>query len=410
MESLRNGNKELIKDINKAKVIDQIRSNSPISRTDIAKNISLGLSTVTKIIAELEQQGLVSEIGEGESNGGRKPIFLEFNHDYGYIIGIKIETEQIIMALRNLNIELVEKLIIQYPSGADWHLVLDQMMQGIEKLRVKSDQLGKKILGVGIGISGVVDIKRGVLLYSPMLHWEEVPFAAILEREFQIPVSVDNDVNTYTLAELEYGLGKKLENFICVSIGVGIGAGIIMNHQLYRGDFGGAGEFGHFIIKMDGKPCYCGQKGCLERYAGNRFILEKTKELLDKSGDVHSTLYDNRENMNIDDILKAAQNGDAHARQAYHEVGKNLGIGLANIINIFNPAAVILTGEGIAARPFIEDQIVKYAGRNYFTTHKKCPILFSKLGSSGWEIGAATAAVINLFEEPIYQNARSPLL
>jgi glucokinase-like ROK family protein len=410
LENIRIGNKDLIKDINKAKVIEEIRTSSPISRTDIAKKTNLGLSTITKIIAELGQQGLILEIGEGDSSGGRKPIHLEFNNNFGYVIGIKVETERVVMALRNLNVELIQALTINYPASSNWPYVIDQIKQGIRTLKMTALKHGKEILGLGLGVSGIVDIKQGILLYSRMLNWDRVPFKEILEKEFDIPVSVDNDVNTYALAELLYGAGKIYNNFICVSIGVGIGAGIILNHQLYRGEFGGAGEFGHFIVNMDGEPCYCGQRGCLENYASDKFIIHKTQELLAQSSDKNSILYAKRDQLSISDIYEAARRGDVYAKAAYNEVGKNIGIGLANIINVFNPAAIIVTGEGIAAKEFIADGITRFAGRNYFASQQTCPIIFSELGKYGWEIGAATAAIIELFEAPIYQGTRSPLL
>lgn len=410
MEKLRIGNKELIKDINKAKVIDQIRNNGRISRTDIAKNTNLGQSTITKIIDQLERQGLVKEIGEGESNGGRKPIQLEFNDNYGYVIGIKVELGQVVLALRNLNIELIKKLIIKYPSGSEWQAVILEIKKGIKTLITKAKELEKKILGIGISVSGSVDITQGILLFSRMLEWERVPFKEILEAEFEIPVSVDNDVNTFAMAELFYGAGKTFDNFVCVSIGVGVGAGIVIDRQIYRGNFGGAGEFGHFIIQKDGDPCYCGRQGCLEMYTCDKFIIHRVKESLGKSGNQFSIFNTNSGEIVIEDILKAAYMGDCHALEAYREAGKNIGIGLSNIINILNPAVIILTGEGIKARAFIEEEINQYATKNYFSNLQNCPVIFSKLGEDGWEIGAATAAIINLFDAPIYNSTKSPLL
>jgi predicted NBD/HSP70 family sugar kinase len=234
-----------------------------------------------------------------------------------------------------------------------------------------------------------------------------VPFKEILEKEFGIPVYIENDVNSYALAELLYGVAKTLDNFVCVTFGSGVGAGIIINRQLYRGDFGGAGEVGHYVFIIDGEPCRCGQSGCFENYTSDRFILNKTKELLDKSGDRNSSLYQNKDSLSIEAILKAAQEDDEYACEAYREVGKNIGIGLANIINIFNPVAIILTGEGIKAREFIEEGIINYSKRNFFMNHQCCPVIFSKFGEDGWEIGAVTAAIIELFEAPIYKSARS---
>lgn len=408
MKSLRTGSKDLIKDLNKALIINEIRNRAPVSRTEIAKNINLGLSTVTKIVAELLEKNLVYETGEGDSTGGRKPIYLEFNHNYGYVIGINIEDEQAVIALRNLNVEVVQRVVYRYPRGTSWQAVIPELIKEIQKLQRIAAENRKEVLRVGIGVSGVVDINRGVLLYSRRLNWEQVPFKKFLEEEIHVPVSVDNDVNTYALAELFYGAGKRYDNFVCVSIGDGVGAGLIINRNLYRGDFGGAGEFGHTIIEMNGENCYCGQQGCLESYSCNQFILNRVRQLAAASSG--NQWYPPEKDLTLEIIREAAKNGDPIAIQVFEEVGRSIGIGLSNIINILNPTAIVLTGEGIKNKEFIQESLNTYAGKNFFANHKSCPLIFSDLGMAGCEIGPAITAIIDLFEAPIYQNSNRKLL
>ncbi|HHV75177.1 MAG TPA: ROK family transcriptional regulator [Thermoanaerobacterium sp.] len=398
---LRIGNKDLIKDINRSLVINEIRLNGPISRTDISKNLNLGLSTVTNIVEELKTQKFIFEIGEADSTGGRKPILLEFNYNYGYTLGIKIEENNLIFALTNLNADIIKRKKVPFKRGANSNDVLELIIKNIEDL-IKAITMDRSLLGIGIAISGLIDQKRGRLIYSGMLNWSDIDISGILKDRFNVPVYVDNDVNAYTLAELWYGQGRTLSNFIVVTYGSGIGSGIVINKRLYCGDFGGAGEIGHMVLVADGRKCECGQKGCLEAYASENFIIDYIKENIQFFKESKINIDDE---MSIEKVYEYAKNGDMLAINALKLSAKYLGYGLLSVINIFNPSTIILAGEGMVAKDIILPVVIDIAKNNFFKMHeKKVQIRVSNLGDDAWEIGASLLAISKLFEMPLYEE------
>lgn len=398
---LRIGNKELIKDINRSLVIKEIRMNGPISRTDISKNLNLGLSTVTNIVEELESQNLVHEVGEADSTGGRKPILLEFNYNYGYIIGIKIEENNLIFALTNLKSEIIEKRIVPFKKGTNSNTVLNMVVENIEKLITKIPY-NKNLMGIGVAVSGLVDQQKGKLIYSGMLNWSNVEIGNILENKFNVPVYIDNDVNAYTLAELWYGHGRELNNFIVVTYGSGIGSGIVINKKLYTGDFGGAGEIGHMVLVVEGRKCECGQRGCLEAYASEDFIVDYIRDNIKMYSE---SKIDLTEDLSIEKVYEYAKEGDMLAIDVLRLSAKYLGYGLLSVINLLNPSTIILAGEGMIAKDIILPVINDIVKNNFFKMHeKKVQIKVSELGDEGWVIGASTLAISKLFEIPLYEG------
>jgi len=403
---LRIGNKELIKDINRSLVINEIRMNGPISRTDISKNLNLGLSTVTNIVEELENQNLVHEVGEADSTGGRKPILLEFNYNYGYIIGIKIEENNLIFALTNLKSEIIEKRVVPFKKGTNSNTVLNMVVENIEKLIAKIPY-NKNLMGIGVAVSGLVDQQKGKLIYSGMLNWSNVEIGNILENKFNVPVYIDNDVNAYTLAELWYGHGRELNNFIVVTYGSGIGSGIVINKKLYTGDFGGAGEIGHMVLVAEGRKCECGQRGCLEAYASEDFIVDYIRDNIKMYSE---SKIDLTEDLSIEKVYEYAKEGDMLAIDVLRLSAKYLGYGLLSVINLLNPSTIILAGEGMIAKDIILPVINDIVKNNFFKMHeKKVQIKVSELGDEGWVIGASTLAISKLFEIPLYEGQDNAL-
>ncbi|ABY93929.1 ROK family protein (putative glucokinase) [Thermoanaerobacter thermohydrosulfuricus] len=403
---LRIGNKELIKDINRSLVINEIRMNGPISRTDISKNLNLGLSTVTNIVEELENQNLVHEVGEADSTGGRKPILLEFNYNYGYIIGIKIEENNLIFALTNLKSEIIEKRVVPFKKGTNSNTVLNMVVENIEKLITKIPY-NKNLMGIGVAVSGLVDQQKGKLIYSGMLNWSNVEIGNILENKFNVPVYIDNDVNAYTLAELWYGHGRELNNFIVVTYGSGIGSGIVINKKLYTGDFGGAGEIGHMVLVAEGRKCECGQRGCLEAYASEDFIVDYIRDNIKMYSE---SKIDLTEDLSIEKVYEYAKEGDMLAIDVLRLSAKYLGYGLLSVINLLNPSTIILAGEGMIAKDIILPVINDIVKNNFFKMHeKKVQIKVSELGDEGWVIGASTLAISKLFEIPLYEGQDNAL-
>lgn len=406
MTKLRIGNKALIKDMNRSVVINTIRKVGPLSRTDISTQTGLGLSTITKIVEELKNSNFVFETGAANSTGGRRPILLEFNKQYGYAVGVKIMKNHLVLALTDLDATIIHSLEVPFhPTDSPTEiiqLIIHTIEQLLSKQQVKIDQ----VEGIGVAVSGLVDSKNGLVVRSPLLGWEDVSLSQPIQDVFQKPVFIDNDVNAYTHAEVEKGLGLHHNNFICVSIGDGIGMSIVIDRKLYSGEFGGAGEFGHTIIQVDGRACHCGQEGCLEMYAST-IALEQESDVLIRSYP-NSKLVNKR--MTFESVYDAALAGDEMAIVLFEKLGYYLGIGLINAINSFNPGTIVLIGEGMIAQDYFLPTAINKAKKNFFYHDRyETKVVISTLGNDAWVKGAAILAINQLFQPPIYESTPSLL-
>lgn len=386
MGNIRKGDRRLIQDINRNIVVNTVRESGPISRTAVAKITNLEISTVTNITKYLLEKNLVKEVGEGKSSGGRKPILLEFNYDYGKAIGIKIEVDRILVGLAQLNGKIIKKLEKNFPRKSKPAKVIELIKEGINELDMNP---AENVIGIGLAVSGFPNNVQGVITYSPILNWRNVELAKPLQSHYQVPVFIENDVNAFTLAEKWYGKGQEYDNFVCVSIGEGIGAGIVIEGELYEGAIGGAGELGHTCIQKDGLKCRCGEKGCLEVYASDTFLKREGKNILSDSSP--------------ESIIRKAKEGNKKARSMLEEMGHNLGIGLKNAVNLLNPEAIIIGGERAGAfnfiAPALEEEI---RGHSFPEEAERLEILPAELGKEGWIIGAATLVTRDFFKLPLY--------
>jgi len=408
LENLRTGNKQLIKDLNRSLVVEKIRNEGPLSRTDISRSLELGLSTITNIVEELKNENLVFETGEADSTGGRRPILLEFNYKFGYTIGIKIEEDHIILALTDLKAYILEKVDLFFTKGEKAEIVIELILQGIKSLLRENDLLEDRLMGIGIATSGVVNSQEGTLIRSSLLGWNQVNIKKAIEKVINVPVFIDNNVNAYALAELNLGYGKIYENFICISVGAGVGAGIVIDKKLYYGQFGGAGEIGHSIIQVNGFPCNCGQKGCVEMYVSDKFFTNEGPNLLSEG--FPSSLLKNS-NFSPQEVYNGAMSGDELALELLRKSGEYLGVALVNIINTFNPSIIILVGERMVVKDLFLPYTMKIAKENFFYPASfDTKVYVSDLGYDAWVIGASLLAINHLFEVPIYKNSNSKLI
>lgn len=398
MKYLRRGNKDLMKELNRSLVLHSIRTHEQISRTDISHLTHLGMSTVSSIVDELLRDGFIYETGEGSSSGGRKPILLKFNGNSGYIVGVKVEPLCLRLCLSNLDAKIFERRDCE----------LDESCTEADLLQILSTQIADllnatnahPLQGIGITAPGLVDKRSLRIAYSPILKWKNIDFAPI-QTQFQVPVFLENDANAFALAEKWIGAGDQINSFIGVTIGKGIGAGIILNNELFVGENGGAGELGHTVIQREGELCYCGQRGCLEMYASDQFVLKEAKRILSFGS---SSALQTFENLTVNDISTAAAAGDYASQQILINQGTNIGIGLRNLVNLLNPKAIILGGEGFREDPYLLSGIKQELSMNFFHRMDKLLILTSQLKNDAWLIGACSLVVNDLFKPPIYRT------
>jgi predicted NBD/HSP70 family sugar kinase len=387
---LRSGNRRLIREINQSLVLGLVRDQGPISRTDIAERADLSPATITDITAVLIEQGLIYEHEAGVSTGGRRPILLALNRQAGLVLGAKLTDREIVSALIDLDAEIVDRQTAALGDDGSLEHVVDVLAGLVADLR--SRHPGRRIFGLGLGLAGVVDRRSGVCRFSPFFQWHDVPIGRLLEERLALPVVLDNDVNTLTLAEQWFGAGSGVADFLVVTLGRGVGMGMVLDGRLYRGGNGGAGEFGHATMATDGPLCDCGKRGCLEALVSSPALLRRLQSTLGSE-------------VTFDEAVALARAGDPTARAVFAEAGRILGLALSHLINIFNPPLLIVGGEGAVAADLFLDPLRETLRANSFDGFfGDLRLVVESWGDDAWARGAAGLMIEEMFRPTLYRD------
>lgn len=334
----------LIKDLNRTKVLKYIWDNAPTDRAKVSKKSGLSRTTLTIIVKELIENKILEEIGHGESTreGGKKPILLNFREDMGYIIGITVGIKKIKVVLGNIKAQFLNELDSDRSIDEDPYETLKKISDLIKKLDIYKTN---KILGIGIGIPGIIDHINGIVKFSPNLKgWENVTVKKYIEDEFLgIKCYIDRETNLQIFAEKWFGQINS-KNFIAIEAGVGIGIGIIINDRIYRGNNDAAGEFGHTTIVPQGSECHCGNYGCWETVATISNFISKASNGIKKGIQTKLPDYYINGNLTFESIVNAYRDGDEFSKELLEEYAHWLGVGIANIVNVFDPELIIIYG------------------------------------------------------------------
>jgi predicted NBD/HSP70 family sugar kinase len=391
------GNRDLMRAINCSAVLNTIKNQGPISRAEIARFTKLSAATVSGITAELIDDDLIFEKETGDSSGGRRPILLALNPRGGYVVGLKLLEGQVVGVLTDLEAFVLAK----HTQTLDNHSLeqaIDTLGLVVETLVNQCGVAQKQLLGVGLGLAGVIDTAHGRLRHSPMFGWRDVPIGDLLRERVQTPVHIGNDVDTLTLAEKWFGKGQGLDNFLTVTIGRGVGLGIVVNGQMYSGFQGGAGEFGHIVIDPAGPQCACGNRGCLETYVSDPALLRTAKEAVER-GELPETVQ------SLDAFLQLAQKGNPAAVTIFAEAGQVLGRGIANLINIFSPQQIIISGEGVRAGDLIFGPMYDTIALHVMPgLAEDTEIEVDVWSDDAWARGAASLVLQELFKSPLHRD------
>lgn len=388
------GDQQLIKKMNKTIVLDTIRQRQPLSRTDISAAIGLNKATVSSLVSELIDSRLVAEIGPGESSGGRKPTLLLFNRSAGYAIGIDIRVNDLLAVLVDLEGNVLqEKTAALADSSPD--SVLEQIRKTIRQLAKKLPDSAYGIVGIGIGVPGLVDEKSHVVS-APNLGWNQVDLLGPLAAEFSANIHIDNEANAGAIGEKLYGAGRDALNLIYLSIGIGIGSGIIVGGELYRGTSNFSGEVGHMTVAEDGPLCRCGNRGCWE-------TLASEKALLDRAGKLWG-----RAVPDLEQIVRLAREGDPEAVRLLNETGAQLGVGLANLVNILNPELIVIGNRLSLAGDLLQEAMLGTLENRSLSYHrKKSHVAFANLGIRSTAMGAASMPITAFLADPHIEPAEA---
>jgi predicted NBD/HSP70 family sugar kinase/predicted transcriptional regulator len=377
---------DTIRDINRQIVLNYVREKAPISRADISHETALQRSTVSLIIDELKAQGLIDEI-EGESTGGRPPILLRLRVAEAIAIGVDLGTTRTVVATSDLAGRVLEQEVFRTNSNSK--KTLTRIIDCIKEFLKKE----KGIEGVGISLPGLVDPETGTAYFIPQFKWRDWSIAEEVQEATGLPVSVDNDANAAALAELWFGRPeiREVRDFIMVLVEEGLGTGIIFDGQVYHGQDGVAGEFGHMTIGA-GAPVACasGSYECWEAFASERAALERYAKF---SGAVRPSQIDF-----VELLTRAMNDEDKAAQRALIETAHYLGVGISNLIKGLSPEAVIVGGRIARAWPLIADDLKNAVEENSICRGlPTARIIASTLGEHPTLMGAISLVLASKF-------------
>ncbi len=376
-----------------------------ISRAGLAKRTSLSSAAVTNLVNELIKLGIIAEVKQDVSDTeekravGRPQRMLQLLPRARYAIGVHIGIGLFRVAITDLHAELIDNSIVKFDRETPTTDVLEKIASEIESLVAKAAIDSERILGVGVGASGLVHYDEGVNVIAPRLGWKDIHIREILSKRLALPVQVDNNVRAMAIGEAFFGVGQGVNVLAFVYGRMGLRAGFVVNGQVFRGSGAGAGEIGHTImVPENGRLCRCGKKGCLETLVTEPVMIRRAKELIEQYPESilsqRFTLGEGIETINS--IFSAARDGDENTKEMIEEQIQYLGIALANLVNILNPEKIILGG--VFAQG--DDLIRPIASRVMRET------AFSSLGDDviieptgfGWRAGVIGAAALALME------------
>lgn len=377
----RTGDQYWVKEINTGIVLDTIIRQQPISRARISEITGLNKGTVSNLVQQLIERQLVYETGTGASSGGRRPVMLQLRSNAGYAIGVDLGVNDMrIVAtdlLGRIETERTETLASKAPGE-----VAGQLALAVQRVIGGLPRAPYGVVGIGIGVPGMVD-EEGVVLLAPNLGWKNFDLAEALQPQFaEIPLFIDNEANAGAIGEKQFGAGQDVSALIYVSAAIGIGAGIVLSGELFRGAAGLSGETGHISIHAEGPVCSCGSRGCWELYASERALIDKARKFAQHAEPT------------LESLVALAEQGHPEAVSAFRETGHYLGIGIANLLNLFNPELVVIGNRLTMAEAWISDSLAETVRERALPHHaRRASVLFSRLGTRSTAVGAAYMAV-----------------
>ncbi|MGB3178306.1 MAG: ROK family protein [Albidovulum sp.] len=387
-------------------IFERVRAAGQVPRVQVARELSISPATVTTLTSELIEIGLVKEISstrDGESGRGRPAVALGVRADAHLVAGIKLSDRENTAVIVDFAGNLIANEAIDHVPGT---MTLEELSDATEVLlkrichRAGIDRTD--LSAIGLGVPGFVDCKSGIVHWSPILSKRHVSLSSILSERLGLPVLVDNDANLVTLAELWFGAGRQLSDFAVVTIEHGVGMGLVLNHRIYRGAQGLGMELGHTKVQLDGALCRCGQRGCLEAYVADYALAREATTALN---------WTSRENQSMNILLESlydhAKAGNTAARSIFHRAGRYLALGLANVVNLFDPELIILSGERMRYDYLYANETLAEIKALALNTGRPAPKIETHAwGDLLWAHGAAALALSAVTDSQLASQTR----
>lgn len=382
--------------LNKRVILDLIRfTPGGVSRSEMARRLSLTRSAISAIVNELVAEDLVREADNGPATGGRRPILLEINPRRGIVAGVDIGVSHVHLTLTDFSAHVLREIELPFDVRLPPEICLSAVDHHLQDLLAQEGIQLDQLIAVGVGVPGPVLPEAGTVVSAPIMPgWDYFPIRDWLQNQWKCPVSLNNDAELGAMGEWAYGAGRSQRNLIYIKVGSGIGAGLILGGRMYRGINGFAGEIGHIQVKENGPRCACGKSGCLEVLAGGQAIARNAIQAVKNGRRTQLAAIKPVESLSARDVASAARLGDLVAQQIVSEAGAHLGTAIAGLINLLNPGMIVVGG-GVAQTGdlFLEPLRRAVLERCMRGTAENLRITAAVLGRRSSAMGAVTQAL-----------------
>ena len=387
------------KQVNQQRIIELLRSEKPFSRAEIARRTGLSKATVSRLILDLERQGYIKPLNGTTFNQNRKSILFDFNKDVRFVAGIELHNLTLHGIVTNLEAKPLQEYWLNLPNTT-----VDAFMVGFGEMLEKMQKNNpSEMAGVSIGIQGICDNNKGIVIQAENLGWLNVPLTELLYEKYKVKVNIINRANAAAMGEFWYGAGKTANSLVYVHIGSGVGSGLVYEGKLLLGTNNAAGEIGHITVLANGPRCRCGNRGCLETVASANAITEKTKILArgiyDK--ELEEITKKSIEQFTPIDVALAAQAGNAFVLDILEETAEYIGTAIGAVVNVINPQCIVLGGLAYYLPSSFIEQIQKHTRKHSLPyLLDAASIVKSELGQNAVAIGAAASLAHELLLIP----------
>lgn len=366
-----------------AVVFTAVLTMGPLSRVDVAERTGLSSAAVTKAVRPLLDAGYLEETPDQRVHVGRPASPLHVRSDAAFFVGVKITADELVGVVADLR---ARTRTVGHRKLADRSVsaVVADIARLVSTLLAEDPGYGVEVRTLGITVAGDVDRMTGKVHYSPFLAWHDVRLADLVSAATGLPTIVENDVRALTVAEQWFGAGVGTSSFALVTVGTGIGCGLVVNNAVVAGAHGVAGEIGHVLVEPDGPPCHCGNRGCVESIASTPALRAELRSL---SGNPKLTPAE---------AMTRAYAGDERLRAGYRRAGRAIGLALATVANLVGPQRIVLSSEGLGAFELYQDEVRKTFAARTFGAAVDCELIVRPLPFEEWARGAAAVAIQTL--------------
>jgi predicted NBD/HSP70 family sugar kinase len=384
-----------------------VRAHGQAARTDVTQALNISAGSATTLTADLITSGFLREVERPtrESSRGRPRVALQVVPEAGFVIGIKLAFKRHIAVLLDFAGNLIADAdLLSSDVGRPVEQLIDEIELLIRKILKEGGKTQSDVRAIGIGMPGIIDHNSGVVVWSSMLQTRDEDLRATFAQRFDIPMVLDNDANMLTLAELWFGQGRAMADFAVVTIESGVGMGLVLNNELYRGGHGMGLELGHTKVQLDGALCRCGQRGCLEAYLADYALSREAATALD-----HDPTMAKNSQATLETLYQQAKSGHKAAETIFRRAGRYLSLGLSNVVQLFDPALIILSGERMQYDYLYAQTVLDEMQRMTLNEGRKpCEVAIHAWGDLVWARGAAALALSNVTDTLIGGEARTP--